>query len=85
MAEGLAKGKAETERRYEAWLAKVARERDIPLDDLFPPSEGYTKGLSEGLATGYAAAKQEFDKQLARVATDKGIPLADLLPPQTTL
>lgn len=48
IVEGLAKGKAETERRYEAWLAKVARERDIPLDDLLPPSEGYTKGFAEG-------------------------------------
>ena len=81
MVEGLAKGKAETERRYEAWLAKVARERDIPLGDLLPPSEGYTKGFAEGLATGYTAAKHEFDKQLARVATEKGIPLAELLPP----
>ena len=85
MAEGLAKGKAETEQRYGAWLAKVAGERDIPLEDLLPPSEGFTKGFSEGLATGYAAAKHEFDKQLSRVATEKGIPLADLLPPQEPL
>ena len=82
MVEGLAKGKAETEQRYEAWLAKVARERDVPLDDLLPPSEGYTKGSSEGLVTGYAAAKYEFDKRLEYVAAEKGIPLAELLPPE---
>ncbi len=80
-AEGLAKGKAETERRYEAWLEKVARDKGIPLTELLPPSESYTEGFSEGVATGYAAAKQEFDKQLARVAAEKGIPLAELLPP----
>ena len=81
-AEGLAKGKAETEQRYEAWLERVAREKGIPLAELLPPSEGYAEGFTEGVTTGYAAAKREFEKQLARVAREKGIVLTEPSSPE---
>ena len=32
-------GRAETERRYESWLSKVADEKGIPLAELLPPQE----------------------------------------------
>ena len=34
-----AEGRAETERRYESWLSKVAEEKGIPLAELLPPEE----------------------------------------------
>ena len=34
-----AEGAATTEERYRKWLAKVAEERNIPLEELIPPKE----------------------------------------------
>ena len=36
-AEGRIAGQAETQQRYDEWLARVSREKGIPLDDLLPP------------------------------------------------
>ena len=38
-AEGRQEGAAAIEKRYQQWLAKVAEERNIPLDELMPPKE----------------------------------------------
>ena len=38
-AEGRQEGAAATEKRYQQWLAKVAEERNIPLDELLPPKD----------------------------------------------
>ena len=47
-AEGVAIGRAQAEaataRRYEDWLAKVAKERGIELAELLPPNEGSQGG-----------------------------------------
>ena len=47
-AEGVAVGRAQAEaatvRRYEDWLAKVAKERGIDLAELLPPNEGSQGG-----------------------------------------
>ena len=37
ITEGRATGQAETQRRYDEWLARVSQEKGIPLDDLLPP------------------------------------------------
>lgn len=37
---GWARGAAATARRYENWLAKVAREKGINLAELLPPGNG---------------------------------------------
>ena len=37
--EGRQEGVDATEKRFEQWLAKVAEERNIPLDELMPPKE----------------------------------------------
>ena len=37
ITEGRATGQAETQQRYDEWLARVSREKGIPLDDLLPP------------------------------------------------
>ena len=42
--EGRAQAEAATVRRYEDWLAKVAKERGIDLADLLPPDEGSQGG-----------------------------------------
>ena len=39
-AEGRAQAEAATARRYEDWLAKVAKERGIDLAELLPPADG---------------------------------------------
>ncbi len=36
-AEGRIAGQAETQQRYDEWLARVSQEKGIPLDDLLPP------------------------------------------------
>ena len=38
-AESRAEGRAEAEQRYDAWLAKVAEEKNIPLSELLPPDQ----------------------------------------------
>ena len=43
-AEGRAQAEAATARRYEDWLAKVAKERGIDLAELLPPNEGSQGG-----------------------------------------
>ena len=43
-AEGRAQAEAATARRYEDWLAKVAKERGIDLAELLPPDEGSQGG-----------------------------------------
>ena len=43
-AEGRAQAEAATVRRYEDWLAKVAKERGIDLAELLPPDEGSQGG-----------------------------------------
>ena len=35
-----AEGAAGVEKRYQQWLAKVAEERNIPLEELMPPKDG---------------------------------------------
>lgn len=37
IAEGRVAGQAETQQHYHEWLARVAQEKGIPLDDLLPP------------------------------------------------
>ena len=37
LAEGQAQGRTDTQRQYDAWLAKVAEKRGIPLNELLPP------------------------------------------------
>ncbi len=34
-----AESRAEAEQRYDAWLAKVAEEKSIPLAELLPPPQ----------------------------------------------
>ena len=38
--EGRQEGVAANRKEFEQWLAKVAEERNIPLDELMPPKEG---------------------------------------------